>query len=75
MVKFYNYLLNVSIVTRWLLFIVPVMALLWIPGIIGLTTFPNATIWGVKLIWWSVWLSVVWGGTCSIPTPTAYCMH
>lgn len=61
------------------------MAILWIPGILGLTTFPNATVrtlypshtelrikchivamqvWGVKLMWWSIWLSVVWGGKC-----------
>ncbi|KAJ3480227.1 hypothetical protein NLI96_g8499 [Meripilus lineatus] len=58
--KFYNYLLNVSIFTRWFLFIVPVLALLWIPGILGITTFPNAEIWGVKLVWWSIWFSVAW---------------
>ncbi|KAF8504238.1 Mechanosensitive ion channel-domain-containing protein, partial [Hysterangium stoloniferum] len=44
------------------IFIVPVLALLWIPGILGLTAFPNTRIWGVKLLWWSVWLSVAWGG-------------
>ncbi|KAF5393511.1 hypothetical protein D9757_000597 [Collybiopsis confluens] len=62
MAKMYQYLLNVSVATRWFLFITPVLALLWIPGIVGLTSFPKATIWGVKLIWWSIWLSVVWGG-------------
>ncbi|KAI0699236.1 hypothetical protein BC835DRAFT_1268062 [Cytidiella melzeri] len=61
-ILFYNYLLNVSIVTRWFLFIVPVMGIIWIPGIVGLTTVPTATIWGVKLVWWSIWLTVVWGG-------------
>jgi hypothetical protein len=40
--KFYHYLLNVSIVTRWFLFIVPILGILWIPGILGLTAFPNA---------------------------------
>ncbi|KAF8893315.1 Mechanosensitive ion channel-domain-containing protein [Infundibulicybe gibba] len=59
---FYHYLLNVSIVTRWILFIVPVLGILWIPGIVGLTTFPNAQVWGVKLVWWSIWMSVCWGG-------------
>ncbi|KAJ2925115.1 hypothetical protein H1R20_g11975, partial [Candolleomyces eurysporus] len=60
--KFYHFLLNVSIVTRWFLFIVPVLGILWIPGILGVTTFPNAKIWAVKLIWWSIWLTVLWGG-------------
>jgi small-conductance mechanosensitive channel len=60
--RFYNYLLNVSIVTRWIVFIIPVLALLWIPGILNLTTFPNAKLWGIKLLWWSIWFSIVWGG-------------
>ncbi|KDQ51186.1 hypothetical protein JAAARDRAFT_41454 [Jaapia argillacea MUCL 33604] len=60
--RMYNYLLNVSIVTRWLLFIIPVLAILWIPGILGLTSFPNAKVWGVPLMWWSSWLTCVWGG-------------
>ncbi|KAI0769601.1 Mechanosensitive ion channel-domain-containing protein [Trametes elegans] len=65
--RLYNYLLNVSIVTRWFLFIVPVLGLLWIPGILGLTKYPDSTIWGVKLVWWSIWLSVMWlGWWCSL---------
>ena len=36
-VRFYQFLLSASIVTRWTLFIIPVLAILWIPGIIGLT--------------------------------------
>ena len=43
-VRFYHYLLSVSIVTRWTLFIVPVLAILWIPGILSLTQFPNANV-------------------------------
>jgi hypothetical protein len=42
--KLYNYLLNVSIVTRWIIFIVPILAILWIPGILSLTSFPNANV-------------------------------
>ncbi|KAH9963910.1 Mechanosensitive ion channel-domain-containing protein [Russula dissimulans] len=59
---FFFFLLNASIVTRWTLFILPVLAILWIPGIIGLTASPRGQIWGVRLIWWSIWLSVAWGG-------------
>lgn len=60
--RFYQFLLSVSIVTRWTLFIIPVLAIVWIPGIIGLTASHSGEIWGVRLIWWSIWLSVVWGG-------------
>ena len=38
--RFWNYLINVSIVTRWTLFIVPVLAIIWIPGILQFTRFP-----------------------------------
>jgi len=36
-VRFYQFLLNASIVTRWTLFIIPILAIIWIPGILGLT--------------------------------------
>ncbi|KAG9039695.1 hypothetical protein FRB95_007122 [Tulasnella sp. JGI-2019a] len=60
--RLYAYLLNLSIVTRWILYIVPFAALLWIPGALGLTAFPNAEIWHVKLLWWSLWTTTVWVG-------------
>ncbi|PPQ67301.1 hypothetical protein CVT25_005885 [Psilocybe cyanescens] len=60
--RLYSYLISVSIVTRWILFIVPILGIIWIPGILNLTTFPNAKVWGIKLLWWSIWLSVLWGG-------------
>ncbi|KAI0256318.1 hypothetical protein BJV78DRAFT_1117812 [Lactifluus subvellereus] len=61
-VRFYQFLLQASIVTRWTLFIVPILIILWIPGILSLTTFPKTKVWGVRLIWWSIWSSVAWGG-------------
>lgn len=42
--KLYNYLLNVSIVTRWALFIIPVLGILWIPGILGFTKYPDTRV-------------------------------
>ncbi|KAI0779722.1 Mechanosensitive ion channel-domain-containing protein [Fomes fomentarius] len=60
--KFYHYLLNVSIVTRWTIFILPIVAILWIPAILQFTRFPNAKVYGVPLLYWSIWLTVVWVG-------------
>ncbi|KIM30449.1 hypothetical protein M408DRAFT_66234 [Serendipita vermifera MAFF 305830] len=60
--RFYHYLVGVSMVTRWALFILPVLGLLWIPGILGLTAFPNGHIWWTPLLWWSIWFSVWWAG-------------
>ncbi len=51
--KLYNYLLNVSIVTRWMLFVIPVLAILWIPGILGFTKFPDTRVSMSRLILWA----------------------
>ncbi|KAK4046937.1 hypothetical protein OIV83_005728 [Microbotryomycetes sp. JL201] len=51
-----------SFIVRWIIYIIPVLALLWIPAIIQFTAAPNGTIWTVPLLWWSIWLSVVWVG-------------
>ena len=32
------------------MYIIPIMALLWIPGILGVTATPDAKVWGVKLV-------------------------
>ncbi|KAG8689992.1 hypothetical protein FRC08_010714 [Ceratobasidium sp. 394] len=62
LVRLYNYLLNLSIISRWILYIIPVLGLLWIPGIIQLTAVPKANMWSVLLKWWSIWFSVCWAG-------------
>lgn len=63
-------LLASSIAVRWLLYILPVVAILWIPGIVALVAygasgsngFDRPTVWSVGLVWWSIWLSAVWVG-------------
>ncbi|WVQ97390.1 hypothetical protein IAU59_004502 [Kwoniella sp. CBS 9459] len=60
--RLYYWALNRGIIVRWAMYIIPILALLWIPGIVGVTAEPNATIWGTKLIWWSIWLTIIWGG-------------
>ncbi|SCV73450.1 BQ2448_7376 [Microbotryum intermedium] len=51
-----------SFLVRWIIYIIPILALLWIPGIVGLTVAPTATIWDVPLVWWSAWFSIAWCG-------------
>lgn len=48
--RFYYWALNSSIVIRWAMYILPILAILWIPGIVGLTAVKTATVWGVKLV-------------------------
>ncbi|GAA5928375.1 hypothetical protein JCM3775_000591 [Rhodotorula graminis] len=54
--------LNSHYIVRWIIYIVPVLALLWIPGIVQFTAKPDAKVWSVPLKWWSCWLTVVWVG-------------
>ncbi|KAF7315647.1 Mechanosensitive ion channel protein [Mycena indigotica] len=60
--RLYHYLLNASIVTRWILFIFPLLGIIWIPGILDYTGTTNKTVWGVRFRWWSIFLTVLWGG-------------
>lgn len=48
--RLYMWALNRGIIIRWTLFIVPFLALLWIPGILGVTAEKDAHVWGVKLV-------------------------
>ncbi|KAF5355080.1 hypothetical protein D9756_005288 [Leucocoprinus leucothites] len=34
----------------------------WIPAILAWTKFPGAKVWGVDLLFWSIWLSILWAG-------------
>ena len=42
--KLYILFRSFSIVTKWFFYIVPLLGILWIPGILGLTKFPSATV-------------------------------
>lgn len=51
-----------AFIVRWIVYIIPLLVIIWIPGILGVTVAKNANVWGVKLFFWSVWLTVVWCG-------------
>ena len=52
-------LLQSSIVVRWAIFILPLTALLWIPGIIDLSEprGSDPSVFSVRLLFWSIWLT------------------
>lgn len=61
-----------SFIIRYFTYIVPVVLLLLIPLLVGALAFPNASVGGVELLWFSVWLEIVWltlwaGRVCPIP--------
>lgn len=49
-----------SFIVRYFTYIAPVVLLLLIPLLVGALAFPNASVGGVELLWFSVWLEIVW---------------
>ncbi|EXJ56804.1 hypothetical protein A1O7_07148 [Cladophialophora yegresii CBS 114405] len=60
--KFFKYIHHRSFVVRYFTYIVPVFALLLIPILVGafLPAAEHASVGGVELIWFGVWLEIIW---------------
>ena len=61
--KIYNKILNFSIVTRYIVYVLPVALLFAIPIIIGATAAPHAAVegdGGVRIVWIFTWVEIVW---------------
>ena len=51
---------NSSFLVRYFCYIVPVVLIILIPLLLGALVFRQATVGGVRLMWFCVWLEVVW---------------
>jgi hypothetical protein len=49
-----------SFLVRYITYISPVVILLLIPLLLGALVFPKASVGGVTLLWFSIWLEIVW---------------
>ena len=49
-----------SLLVRWFFYIIPLVIVLLIPLLLGGLVFERATVGGVQLLWFSVWLEIVW---------------
>ena len=49
-----------SVIVRWAFYITPVTCILLIPLLVGALKFKDAQVGGVKLVWFSIWLEIVW---------------
>ena len=49
-----------SVIIRWFFYIIPLFSVLLIPLLLGLFLFPRASVGGVSLLWFSVWLEIIW---------------
>lgn len=58
--RIYQAIYNFSIVTRYMIYVVPIGLLFAIPIIVGATVAPDAKIGGVHIYWFFTWIEVVW---------------
>ena len=49
-----------SFLVRYLTYIAPIVLILLIPLLVGALRYPNASVGGVQLLWFSIWLEIVW---------------
>ena len=49
-----------SFLVRWFLYIVPLVLIILVPLLLGALVFKQASVGGVRLMWFCVWLEVVW---------------
>ncbi|KAK5125693.1 hypothetical protein LTR85_011967 [Meristemomyces frigidus] len=58
--RFYKKVLGSSIIIRYLVYVLPLAALIAIPIIVGATVAQDAKIGGVRIVWFFSWVEVVW---------------
>jgi hypothetical protein len=60
--KFYKKIVNFSIVTRYLVFVIPIGLLIAVPIVVGATvdSAKGAKIGGVRILWFFTWIEAVW---------------
>ncbi|OAL72095.1 serine/threonine protein kinase [Trichophyton violaceum] len=58
--RFYNKILNFSVVTRYFIYVLPLALLFAVPIIVGAVAAPTASIGGVRIVWFFAWVEIVW---------------
>lgn len=58
--RFFKRVHESSFLVRYFTYITPVVLILAIPLLLGVFVFPRAHVGGVKLMWFSIWLEIVW---------------
>ncbi|USP76947.1 hypothetical protein yc1106_04221 [Curvularia clavata] len=58
--KFFKRVHNSSWLVRYFTYITPMVLIILIPLLVGALAFKEATVGGVKLVWFSIWLMIVW---------------
>lgn len=56
--RFYDKVLNFSLVTKYFIFVLPLAIPLAVVIVLGALVFKNATIGGVRILWFFTWLEI-----------------
>jgi small-conductance mechanosensitive channel len=60
MAKMFKKVHNSSWIIRYFVYITPITLILLIPLLLGAISYNNTTVGGVRLLWFSIWLEIVW---------------
>jgi small-conductance mechanosensitive channel len=58
--SFFKKVHNSSWLIRYFIYITPLTLILLIPLLLGAITYRDSTVGGVRLLWFSIWLEIVW---------------
>lgn len=58
--KIYHKVLGFSIVTRYLLYVLPIALIIAVPIFVGAAAAQNAKLGGVRIVWFFTWIEIVW---------------
>lgn len=58
--KFFKKVHNSSFLVRYFTYIVPVVCVILLPLLLGALVFKRASVGGVRMMWFCVWLEIVW---------------
>ncbi|KAF2682456.1 mechanosensitive ion channel-like protein family [Lentithecium fluviatile CBS 122367] len=58
--KFFKKVHNSSFLVRYFTYITPVVLIILIPLLLGALLFEDASVGGVKMVWFCIWLQIVW---------------
>ncbi|PGH05925.1 hypothetical protein GX51_02706 [Blastomyces parvus] len=58
--RFFKKVHESSFLVRYFTYITPLFLILLVPLLVGLLAYPDAHVGGVRLLWFSVWLEIIW---------------
>lgn len=56
--RFYDKVLNFSIITRYLMYVTPLALIIAVPIIVGATAAKSAELGGVRIVWFFSWIEI-----------------